>query len=389
MSKIVNIKAREILDSRSNPTVEVELTTETTTVISAVPSGASTGEHEALELRDNDPDRFFGKGVLKAIGNIKEKISPVIVGKEADLNSIDKILIDLDGTEHKSNLGANSLLPISLCVLKAQAIENRLSLFEFVGKLFANNTFKLPTPMFNVINGASHADNNLKVQEFMIVPQSNTAFAKKYQIGSEAFNLIKKSLKNRGLNTAIGDEGGFSPSLPNDEEALAILSSIKGVKIGLDFAGIVPDEFDLADIANKYPIMSYEDPADEDDFGAWTKITSELGEKVYIVADDLVVTNKNRLSEAIKNKSANAVIVKPNQIGTITETLEFAKLAKQNNYAVIMSHRSGETEDTAIADIAVGIGAEFMKSGAPSRGERISKYNRLLRIEERINSTNE
>lgn len=383
MSKVIEIKAREILDSRSNPTVEVELITEKSRVISAVPSGASTGEHEALELRDNDPERFGGKGVLKALENINSIIAPVIIGKDINnLASIDQILIDLDGTEHKSKLGANSLLPISLCALKAGALESNIALFEYVGKLFGNDKFVAPTPMFNVINGASHADNNLKVQEFMIIPEVHKDFASKYRAGSEIFNQIKKTLKNRGLNTSIGDEGGYSPSLPNDEEALAILSQFKGIRIGLDFAGIVPEDFDLAKIAEKYPIMSFEDPADEDDFGSWSKITSELGKKILIVADDLVVTNTKRLSKAISENCANAVIIKPNQVGTVTEALNFAKLAKDHGWALIMSHRSGETEDTSIADIAVGIGAQFMKSGAPNRGERTAKYNRLLRIEE-------
>lgn len=383
MSKIVDIKAREILDARSNPTVEVELITELTRVISSVPSGASTGEHEALELRDNDPNRFGGKGVLKAIANIRNIIAPEIIGKDVNnLSSIDQILIDLDGTEHKSKLGANSLLPISLCTLKAGANEAGLSLYEYVGKLFSLDKFEMPTPMFNVINGASHADNNLKVQEFMIVPQGQPDFANKYRVGSEIFNLLKTVLKNRGLNTAIGDEGGYAPSLPSDEEALAILSQFKGIKIGLDFAGIVPDSFDLTEIAKKYPILSYEDPADEDDFKAWAQINETLGKNIHIVADDLVVTNVKRLTLALENKSANAVIIKPNQVGTITETLQFAKLAKENGWTLIMSHRSGETEDTAIADIAVGIGAQFIKSGAPNRGERTAKYNRLLRIEE-------
>lgn len=385
MSKIVNIKAREILDSRSNPTVEAELQTENFTVIASVSSGSSTGEHEALELRDNDKERFGGLGVKKAISNIENIIKPQLIGKDTgDQTAIDRLLVDLDGTEHKSNLGANSLLPISLCALKAGAIDNRLSIYKYVGKIFGNTTFTMPTPMFNVINGASHADNNLKVQEFMIVPQAEANFAEKLRTGSEVFHAIKKILKNRGLNTAIGDEGGFSPSLPNDLEALDILSHFKNIKIGLDFAGIVPEEFDLESVAAKYPILSYEDPADEDDFSAWAELTQKFANRILIVADDLVVTNTKRLAEALKFKSANAVIVKPNQIGTIIETLEFAKLASDNGLTVIMSHRSGETEDTTIADIAVGIGAKYIKSGAPSRGERTAKYNRLIRIEEEL-----
>ena len=382
MGNIKSIRAREILDSRGNPTVEVEILTDRTSSIASVPSGASTGEHEALELRDKDPARFNGMGVLKAIDNIKNVLSPALIGKNVtEQRAIDELMIGLDGTEYKTKLGANSILPISIATLKCAAQELNLPLFQHIGKIFQNNKFTLPTPMFNLIEGAAHADNNLKVQEYMVVPITNSLFREKLRIGSEIFHLLKNSLKNMGLNSAIGDEGGFAPSLASDEEALKILSQFKGVKISLDFAGIIPPEFDLERIANTYPILSYEDPAEEDDFQAWSQITARLGTQLRIVADDLVITNPKRLEEAISKKAANAVVVKPNQVGTMTETLDFAKLAKENNWSLVVSHRSGETEDTTISDLAVGIGAEFIKSGAPSRTDRTSKYNRLIRIE--------
>lgn len=384
MPTIRSLYAREILDSRGNPTVEVEaVDSEGHSVISSVPSGASTGSHEAVELRDNETARYGGKGVRRAVGNVAKIAQTIAQIDVSDQAKIDQTMIQLDGTPHKSNLGANATLAVSLCALRLGAIANNLALYQYVAKLGGFSP-KLPIPMFNLINGASHADNNLKVQEYMFIPTEQTNFAEQLRAGSEAFHNLKAALKNRGLNTAIGDEGGFSPSLPNDEEALKLLVESGRGKIGLDFAGVHPEDMDFNRICQTYPIFSLEDPMPEDAWQEWTKLTSQLGQKVLIVGDDLFVTDKRRLQIGITQRSANAVIVKPNQIGTITETLEFVKLAKQSNLKVIASHRSGETEDTSIADFSVGIAADFIKTGAPSRGERVGKYNRLLRISEAL-----
>ncbi len=405
MNKIINIKGREILDSRGNPTVEVEVTIENNIKgIASVPSGASTGKNEALELRDGDPNRYLGKGVLKAVYNINNIIKPKLIGM--DINNqklLDETMITLDGTPNKSNLGANAILGISIACLKASAKLNNKELYEIIG---TGNL--LPNPMMNIINGGAHADNNLDVQEFMIIPVSNT-FKERLRMGSEIFHNLKKILHNANFNTGVGDEGGFAPNLKNTEEALDyIIKAIKisnyipgkDVNIGLDVAaselfdngiynieGKKYNREELVDyyvkLVDKYPIISIEDGMAEEDFEGWKILTKKLN-NIQLVGDDLFVTNPKIFKKGIDINIANAILIKLNQIGTITETLETIKLAKENNYNIIISHRSGETEDNYIADFAVGLNLGQIKTGSLSRSERISKYNRLLKIEEII-----
>lgn len=410
--KIKDIIAREILDSRGNPTVEATVTLENNIEATAsVPSGASTGEREALELRDND-NRYMGKGVLKAVNNVNTIIKPALLGLDANNQElIDKTMIELDGTETKSNLGANAILSVSMATLKAASKANNQELYEYIGR---GKT--LPKPMMNILNGGMHADNGLDFQEFMIIPNAKN-IKERIRIGSEVFHNLKQVLKEEGYNTNVGDEGGFAPNFKTNKEALdAIIKAIKkagyipgeDVNLALDVAAsefyqnghynlkgenktLTTDELIgyYEELVNNYPIISIEDPVDQNDWEGFTKITEELGNKIQLVGDDLFVTNKKYLEKGINQKAGNAILIKVNQIGTITETLETINLAKQNGYNTIISHRSGETEDTTIADLAVGLDLGQIKTGSLSRTDRVSKYNRLIRIEEKIGETNE
>lgn len=385
MDKIESIKAREILDSRGEPSLEVELTTQNhISAIASVPSGASVGAYEAIELRDNDPSRYNGQGLLKAVSNVEKIIAPALVGLDIeDLKSIDQVMIDLDATAHKSNLGANTILAISVAACKAGAVKQNEPLFAYIAKLSQNTAVKIPIPLFNFIEGAKHADNNLQIQEFLSIGTKET-FKENYREASEGFHRLKDLLKDRGLTIAVGHEGGFAPTLPSDEDALRLLQQTGVVKIGLDMAGVIPRGVTLNKLVSTYQIAMLEDPAEEDDFDQWAEITQTLGKDVLIVADDIFSSTVSRLEMGHERGVANAVIVKPNQVGTVTEAIDFVRLAKEKGYKVVASHRSGETEDSFIADFAVGVGADYAKLGAPSRGERVSKYNRLLRIEEII-----
>ncbi len=405
MSKICNVYAREILDSRGNPTVEVEVLLESGIKgIASVPSGASTGKREALELRDNDNNRYHGKGVLKAVSNVNNIINPLIVGIDANnLRKIDEIMIDKDGTSNKSNLGANAMLGVSLAVLKANALENNKELYEYLG-----NDYSMPRCMMNILNGGVHANNNLDFQEFMIIP-NKSEYKENLRMGSEVFNTLKSVLKEENLLCGVGDEGGFAPIISSAEEALELISIAiyksgyvlgEDIFIGLDVAAseIYHDGYYVVEgknyssleligyyrkLIDKYHIISIEDGMAEDDYDGWKLMTKELSD-IQLVGDDLFVTNKKLLEDGIKMGIANAILIKPNQIGTVSEMLDTIKLAKDNNYKTIISHRSGETEDNYIADFAVGLNLGQIKTGSLSRGERTSKYNRLLRIEERI-----
>ena len=417
-NEIRNIIARQILDSRGTPTVEVEVTLKNgISATASVPSGASTGASEALELRDGKKDFFFGKSVLKAIKNVNSIIAPALIGKEATKQTeIDGIMLKLDGTENKSKLGANAILGVSMAVCKAAAIYKKLPLYAYLGK----QTEKvLPMPMMNVINGGKHADSSLNIQEFMIVPVSAKSWEQALKMCAEVFHSLKTILKQKNFSTAVGDEGGFAPNFANDEEALKyIMLAVKNAgyepkkdfKIALDVAASEmfnfatelgkngkyyfwkSKKFFTADellkyyerLISNYPIVSIEDGFAEEDWAAWTKMNKILGKKIQIVGDDLFVTNIKRLEKGIKENSANAILIKLNQIGTVSETLKCIKLAQKNGMGTIISHRSGETEDTFIADLAVATGAGQIKSGAPSRGERVAKYNQLLRIEEKL-----
>lgn len=408
MSKITDVVAREILDSRGNPTVEVKVYTEKGSIgVFSVPSGASTGKREALELRDND-ERYFGKGVTKAVNNVNNTIKYNLLGKEVEeQKTIDNIMINLDGSENKSNLGANAILGVSVACLKAAALDNGLPLYKYLNK----REVHIPFCMFNILNGGKHAANNIDIQEFMIVPKFNT-FKESLRAASEVFHALKEILLDKGLNTNVGDEGGYAPDLKNNEEALmVIVKSIetagyipgKNIFIALDVAASSfynneTDTYNIdntnktreellnyyLDIVSKYPVISIEDPFDEEDYEGFKMITEVLGKKISIVGDDLFVTNKELLKKGIEEKMCNAILIKPNQVGSFYETLETIVLAKQNKYTCIMSHRSGETTDTFISDLAVALNIPFMKSGSTSRGERIAKYNRLLEIEEEI-----
>jgi len=408
MPEIVQVSAREILDSRGNPTVEAEVHTVSGFGRAAVPSGASTGEHEAIELRDGDKKRYLGKGVKQAVENVIDKLGPAIVGMSAlEQPSIDQKLIEADGTPNKGKLGANSILAVSMAVARAAADTVGIPLWRYLGGVQAR---VLPTPLMNIINGGAHADNGLEIQEFMIVPLGFTSFSKALRCGTEVFHNLKAILKKEGLTTAVGDEGGFAPRLGTNEDALKrILQAIDaaGYKAGEDVAlalDCAASEFykdgkytfdkkqytaaELADIYAKlcetYPIVSIEDGFAEDDWDGWKLITDKLGKKVQLVGDDLFVTNKERLARGIEKKTANSILIKLNQIGSLTETLDTIRLATTAGYTSIISHRSGETEDAFIADLAVATNAGQIKTGSLSRSDRIAKYNQLLRIADEL-----
>ena len=412
-TNIKNIKAREILDSRGNPTVEVDVFLENGVFgRAAVPSGASTGEHEAAELRDNDKSRYSGKGVLNAVKNVNYEVKKILIGTDVnDQTKIDNTLIDLDGTQNKSRLGANAILGVSLASARAASTVNNIPLYQHLG---TNNDFIMPVPMMNILNGGSHANNTVDIQEFMICPFGASTFSEALRIGTEIFHKLKSELHKKGLNTAVGDEGGFAPNLSSNEEAIEIiLKSIEkaGYEPGeeiffaLDVAAselYENGEYSLMSenkafsssemisyleaLAKKYPIISIEDGLDEDDWDGWGNLTESLGQNVQIVGDDLTVTNITRLQKAIDNKSMNSILIKLNQIGTLTETIQAVELAKKVNYGAVISHRSGETEDTFIADLSVAMGMGQIKTGSISRSDRIAKYNQLLRIEEHLGS---
>ncbi len=408
MSEIVSLLAREILDSRGNPTIEVEVKTVAGNVgRAAVPSGASTGAHEAYELRDGDKKRYLGKGVFKAVENVREKIAPEIVGLNVyEQVYIDKVLRDIDGTENKSNLGANAILGVSLACAQAAAKDAGLPLYRYVG---GSQACRLPVPLMNVLNGGAHANNGLDIQEFMIVPTVNNSFAESLRAGSEIFHTLKKILNKKGLSTGVGDEGGFAPVLKSNEEALELLMEAileagyeagQNVFLALDVAAtemynsegsynweknkITGNELQsiYQKWVEKYPLVSIEDGFAEDDWNSWVSATAAMGSHVQLVGDDLFVTNPKRLRQGLEKKAANALLVKVNQIGTLTETFEAVNLAQRNKMRTIMSHRSGETEDVIIADLAVALNCHQIKTGSLCRGERTAKYNQLLRIEE-------
>lgn len=418
MSFIEEVVAREVLDSRGNPTVEVEVYLEDGTMGKAiVPSGASTGVHEAVELRDGDKNRYLGKGVLKAVDNVNLIIADEIIGYNVlDQVGLDKILIDLDGTPNKAKLGANAILGVSLAAANAAAEYCGLPLFQYIGGV---NGKLLPTPMMNILNGGSHADSNVDFQEFMIMPVGAASFREGLRMGAEIFHALKSVLKEKGLTTAVGDEGGFAPNLPNNEEALrVILEAIKragyeggkDVKIALDPAasefyekesglyhlkgeGVQKTSSQMVDFyedwINRYPIISIEDGLAEDDWSGWKEMTQRLGNRLQIVGDDLFVTNTERLREGIEKGVANSILIKVNQIGTLTETLDAIEMAKKAGYTAVVSHRSGETEDVTIAEIVVGVNAGQIKTGSLSRTDRIAKYNQLLRLEELLGDSGE
>jgi len=406
-SQIAAVRARQILDSRGNPTVEVEVEVDSGQVgRAAVPSGASTGHFEAVELRDGDPDAYLGKGVGKAVDNVRVEIAPALIGLDAaDQSAVDAALISLDGTKNKSRLGANAILGASLAAAKAAAAEAGVPLYRWVGGAEAH---VLPVPMLNVVNGGAHADNSLDLQEFMIVPGGAETFSEGLRIAVEVFHTLKKLLEEAGMSTAVGDEGGFAPDFPSSEDAIErILEAVERaghgdrIKIALDPAmselyadgmyafegrqeasGELPEYW--AGLTERYPIVSIEDGAAEDDWEAWKALTERLGDSIQLVGDDLFVTNVERLQRGIEEKAANSILIKVNQIGTLTETLDAIALARSNGYSVVMSHRSGETEDTTIADLAVATNSGQIKTGAPSRSDRVAKYNQLLRIEEEL-----
>lgn len=406
---IAEVKAREILDSRGNPTIEVDVYLDGGAVGSAaIPSGASTGEKEAIELRDKDPGRYGGKGVQKAVANVVERIRPVVLGMDAfEQQALDRKLIDLDGTENKANLGANAILGVSLASAKACAAELGIPLYKYLGGVGAR---RLPVPMMNILNGGSHADNNVDIQEFMIMPLGAPNFREGLRMGAEIFHALKSVLKKKGLNTAVGDEGGFAPSLQSNEDALKeIMQAIteagylpgKDVSIALDSAASSfyrDGKYDLVaekstktsaemvefyeNLVSRYPIISLEDGLDENDWDGWRLLTERLGSRIQIVGDDIFVTNIGLLKKGIDLKVANSILIKLNQIGTLTETVDAVNLALENGYTAVVSHRSGETEDTTIADLVVALGTGQIKTGSASRTDRIAKYNQLLRIEE-------
>lgn len=412
MTKIVDIKAFEILDSRGNPTVMAEVILDDGSVGSATaPSGASTGSREALELRDGDKSRYLGKGVLKAVNNINTTIKNLVVGMDAlDQRAVDNAMIKADGTDFKTVLGANAILAVSLANAKAAAISKKVPLYAHIADI--NGTpgkYSMPVPMMNIINGGEHADNNVDIQEFMVQPVGAKTFAEALRMGAEIFHNLKKILHDKGLNTAVGDEGGFAPNLPSNEDALKVIAEAvekAGYKLGdnvtlaldcassefykdgkYDLAGegrvFTTNEFSdyLADLANKYPIISIEDGKDESDWDGWADLTNKIGHKIQLVGDDLFVTNTKILKQGIEKKIANSILIKFNQIGSLSETLDAIKMAQDAGYTAVISHRSGETEDTTIADLAVATAAGQIKTGSLCRSDRVSKYNRLLRIE--------
>ena len=414
MSTILDIRSREIIDSRGNPTVEVEVLTETGFIgRAAVPSGASTGKYEAVELRDGNPDRFLGKGVLQACQNIEEDIREALIGEDAmDQRLIDETMIEIDGTHNKSKLGANAILGVSLTVAKAAAAESSQSLYRYIGGV---NAHVMPVPMMNILNGGSHADNSIDFQEFMVMPIGAETFSEGLRMGITVFHHLKKVLSSKGHSTNVGDEGGFAPNLGSNKEAIEIvLQAIEsaGYKPGIDMMiamDAAASEFYLADEkvyhfhqstgdkltseemvsywadwCNQYPILSIEDGLDEDDWSAWSSMNRQLGDKLQIVGDDLFVTNTKRLQRGIDEDAANSILIKVNQIGSLTETIDTVNLATRNAYTCVMSHRSGETEDTTIADLAVALNTGQIKTGSASRSDRVAKYNQLLRIEEEL-----
>ena len=418
MTKIVDIKAFEILDSRGNPTVMAEVILDTGAVGSATaPSGASTGSREALELRDGDKSRYMGKGVLKAVNNINTTIKNLLVGMDAlDQRAVDNAMIKADGTDFKTVLGANAILAVSLATAKAAAIAKKVPLYAHIADI--NGTpgkYSMPVPMMNIINGGEHADNNVDIQEFMVQPVGAKTFAEALRMGAEIFHNLKKILHDKGLNTAVGDEGGFAPNLPSNEDALKVIAEAvakAGYKLGdnvtlaldcassefykdgkYDLAGegrvFTTNEFSdyLADLAAKYPIISIEDGKDESDWDGWADLTKKIGHKIQLVGDDLFVTNTKILKEGIDKKIANSILIKFNQIGSLSETLDAIKMAQNAGYTAVISHRSGETEDTTIADLAVATAAGQIKTGSLCRSDRVSKYNRLLRIEAELGAT--
>ncbi len=416
MSLIIDVHARQILDSRGNPTIEVDVLTENGAMgRAAVPSGASTGAHEAVELRDNDKTKYQGKGVLQAVANVNDKLAKELNGMDVfEQNAIDKLMIELDGTENKGNLGANAILGVSLAAAKAAAQESRQPLYRYVGGVNANT---LPIPMMNILNGGSHADNKVDFQEFMVMPVGAPSFSEALRWGSEVFHTLKTVLKKKGYSTNVGDEGGFAPDFASNEEAIeTVLQAIEaaGYKPGEDiFIAMDPAVSEFYDAAtglytfkksdgrqltsdqmvdywvewvNKYPIISLEDGLAEDDWAAWATLTEKLGKTTQLVGDDLFVTNTTRLQKGIDMHVANSILVKVNQIGTLTETINAVTLAQTNGYTSVMSHRSGETEDSTIADLAVALNCGQIKTGSASRSDRIAKYNQLLRIEEELGS---
>jgi len=418
MNRIKSIKAMQVLDSRGNPTLQVKVTLEDGTVGKAVvPSGASTGSFEAVELRDGDKNKYMGKSVEKAVRNVNEQIAVKLTGEDVfKQNKIDLKLIEIDGTENKANLGANATLGVSLACADAAAKHLNMPLYEYIGGVSGTN---IPVPMMNILNGGKHSDNNVNIQEFMIVPVGGKDFKEMIQMASEIYHTLKKVLKERGLSTAVGDEGGFAPNLSNDKEALELIVEAiekagykprEDVALALDVASTemyeearktgrengylfwktgeymaTIDMIDyLEDLVNEYPIISIEDGLAEEDWNGWKELTLRLGKKIQLVGDDLFVTNISRLEKGIKNSVANSILIKPNQIGTLTETLNAIKLAKANGYSTVISHRSGETEDTFIADLSVAINSRYIKAGAPARTDRVAKYNRILNIEEEL-----
>ncbi len=409
MPKIKSLISREIIDSRGNPTIECDIILQDNSFGRAsVPSGASTGRHEALELRDNEKNRYGGKGVLNAINNINNIIAPKFIDQNFEsIDIVDKLLIELDGTKNKSKLGANSTLAVSLAFAKSLSNFNNEYLFKFIS---SDNQYILPVPMINIINGGSHADNNLDIQEFMIAPIGANKFSEAIRIGSEVFHSLKSTLKSRNYNTNVGDEGGFAPDVKNTEEVIElIISSVenvglelkKDILLSMDFAStefyknnhyhlnsenkkLSSDEMIdyINNLISNYPIYSIEDGMAEDDWEGWINLTKELGSKIQLVGDDLFVTNNDRLNMGIQKKAANSILIKLNQIGTLSETLSTIKLAKKNNFSCVISHRSGETEDTTISDLSVGVSSGQIKTGSLSRTDRTAKYNQLIRIEE-------
>lgn len=418
MNTIKSIKAIQVLDSRGNPTIQVQVTLEDGTIGKAiVPSGASTGSFEAVELRDGDTNKYMGKSVEKAIKNVNEIIAEKLIGKDVfKQNKIDKLLIELDGTENKSKLGANATLGVSLACADSASKYLNMPLYEYIGGISGSN---IPVPMMNILNGGKHSDNNVNIQEFMILPIGGSNFKERMQMASEIYHTLKKVLKEKGLSTAVGDEGGFAPNLSNDKEALdLIVEAIENagykpkedVALALDVASTemyeeakktekengylfwktgeymtTTDMIDyLEDLVEEYPIISIEDGLAEEDWEGWKELTNRLGKKIQLVGDDLFVTNIKRLEKGIKNNIANSILIKPNQIGTLTETLNAIKLAKANGYSSVISHRSGETEDTFIADLSVATNSKYIKAGAPARTDRVAKYNRILNIENEL-----
>ncbi len=417
MSKISEIKAREVLDSRGNPTIEVDVTTDSGVKAKAlVPSGASTGKYEALELRDKDKNRFLGKGVLNAVANVREKIFPEIKGMEVDRQKeIDNMMLELDSTENKSNLGANAILGVSMAVVRAAAIDKGLSLYEYLKRYvigeadYDSQNYYLPVPLMNIINGGQHADNNLQIQEFMIVPKGKGNFRENLRMAVEVFHTLKGILNAKGMNTSVGDEGGFAPSLDSNYQALELIIQAilkagykPGDEVGLALDAAASEFYSdgkynmegektseemveyYEKLINDLPIFSIEDGLSEDDWDGWRLLTEKLSNKVQLVGDDIYVTNINRLKKGIDEKIANSILIKVNQIGSLTETFKTMALARKFDYKSVISHRSGETEDTIIADIAVATGCGQIKTGSLSRTDRIAKYNQLLRIEEEL-----